>query len=349
MKTKVIKISRTDFIDVEFKETAKAIKDGKLVAFPTETVYGLGANALNAVACDAVFEAKGRPHDNPLIVHILHPEEAEKYADTKNEPLFFRLAERFMPGPLTVILPKKPIIPDSVTVGLSTVALRCPNHPVARKLIELSGVPIAAPSANLSGKPSPTTAEHVIEDMTGRIPYIIDSGACDVGLESTVISLKNGVVRLLRPGYVTLEDLREICPKVEVSEAVLNNLKQNEKPESPGMKYRHYAPSAPVTMVKGKDRDVLEFFKIELKKGNGILCFDEDKSLICDGKESDLVISFGSRSDQLAQANGLFDALRRFDSTGVEKIFARHTASDHLGLAISNRLLRACAFDQIEV
>lgn len=349
MKTEIFKINRNKFQKEELLAPAEAIRNGKLVAFPTETVYGLGANALNAAACDAVFDAKGRPHDNPLIVHILDPQDALKYANVDNEPLFWKLAERFMPGPLTVILPKKSIIPDAVTVGLSTVALRCPNHPVARALIEMSGVPIAAPSANLSGKPSPTAAEHVIEDMTGRIPMIIDSGACDVGLESTVISLKNGVVRLLRPGYVTYEDLKEICPVVEISPAVLENLSVDDKPESPGMKYRHYAPTAPVTMVRGEEAKVLSFLRKALDDGCGVLCFDEDAKILLSEKQNPNLICFGSKENLLSQANGLFDALRRFDTLNVNKIYARYTQQDHLGLAISNRLLRACAFDLLDL
>ncbi len=349
MNTKIIKVNRDAFQIDELKAAADAIRGGELVAFPTETVYGLGANALNARACDSVFEAKGRPHDNPLIVHILHPEDAANFAYVDEEPLFWKLAEAFMPGPLTVILPKKDIIPDSVTVGLSTVALRCPNHPVARALIKSAGVPIAAPSANLSGKPSPTTAEHVIEDMTDRIPMIIDSGACDVGLESTVISLKNGIVRLLRPGFVTFEDLKKVCPIVEISSAVLENLNATEKPESPGMKYRHYAPTAPVTMVRGTEEKVLSFFKNALDDGCGVLCFDEDAEILLQEKTNSKVICFGSKNDLLSQANGLFDALRKFDSLNVNKIYCRFTRHDHLGLAISNRLLRACSFDLIDL
>ena len=189
-----------------FAEGGEILREGGLVAFPTETVYGLGANALDSEACDSVFVAKGRPHDNPLIVHVLSPSDFSTYADTENQPLLEKICERFMPGPLTVILPKKKIIPDSVTVGLDTVALRCPSHPIARALIRVSGKPIAAPSANLSGKPSPTTANHVFEDMGGRIPIILDGGAAEVGLESKVISLKGDQIHLLRPGFVTFED-----------------------------------------------------------------------------------------------------------------------------------------------
>jgi L-threonylcarbamoyladenylate synthase len=218
---------------------------------------------------------------------------------------------------------------------------------VARALIRISGVPIAAPSANLSGKPSPTTAKHVIEDMTGRIPMIIDGGDASVGLESTVISIVGDTIRLLRPGYVTLNDLKTVTDKVEVSSAVLSSLSADEKPESPGMKYRHYAPSAPVIMVYGKDENVLKFFREKYSEGCGILCFDEDLEFI--SPSSERVVSLGKQNDLYSQANRLFSSLRKFDEMNVKTIYARHTSSDELGLAISNRLLRACAFEKIEV
>jgi len=325
------------------------IARGGLVAFPTETVYGLGANALDASACDRIFEAKGRPHDNPLIVHVLNPKDCSLYAETEASDLFPILAERFMPGPLTVILPKKEIIPDSVTVGLSTVALRCPSHPIARELIASAGVPIAAPSANLSGKPSPTRPEHVLEDMMGRVDMILDGGACEVGLESTVISLREDGIHLLRPGFVTKEQLEEITPNVIVSPSVLSALVANEKAESPGMKYRHYAPSSPVTMVLGEEEKVLRFFCEKLKEGSGVLCFDEDLEALSSFDQNGYLLSFGSKQDSLSQAKGLFSALRKFDHMSVSHIYARFTSRDHLGLAISNRLLRACAFDLIQL
>lgn len=349
MTTKIIRLDPNSFSDDMLSEAGDLIRDGQLVAFPTETVYGLGANALDSVACDAVFEAKMRPHDNPLIVHVLSPADFSRYAHTENQPLLSELARRFMPGPLTVVLPKKDIIPDSVTVGLSTVALRCPSHPVARALIRVSGCPIAAPSANLSGRPSPTAASHVVEDMNGRIPMILDGGESEVGLESTVISLKGDEIHLLRPGFVTAEDLRQVTHKVVISPAVLSALEQGVRPESPGMKYRHYAPKAPVTMVFGKEQNVLDFFREKLFEGCGILCFDEDVSELNKLGFEQNVISFGSRSDLLSQASGLFDALRRFDTVSVPHIYTRETTHDELGLAISNRLLRACAFNCIEV
>ena len=347
MITKIQKIDSEQFFDTELQDAADLIRAGKLVCFPTETVYGLGANALDGNACDAIFEAKGRPHDNPLIVHVLDPADCSRYADTESTPLFKTLAQKFMPGPLTIILPKKPIIPDSVTVGLSTVALRCPSHPIARALIKTAGVPIAAPSANLSGKPSPTTAQHVVEDMMGRVDMILDGGSCDVGLESTVISIKGNTIHLLRPGFVTVKDLSEFCDNIIISPAVLSALAEGDKPESPGMKYRHYAPGSAVTMVAGEEESVLRFFNEKLSQGCGILCFDED----CEHLElpNERVIPFGSKESLISQANGLFDALRAFDKIQVPHIYARFTSRDDLGLAISNRLLRACAFDLIHV
>ena len=349
MTTKIFKLDPNRFADDALQEAAELLKRGALVAFPTETVYGLGANALDSSACDSVFDAKMRPHDNPLIVHVLSPADFSKYAHTENQPLLKNLCNRFMPGPLTVILPKKEVIPSSVTVGLETVALRCPSHPIARALIRVSGCPIAAPSANLSGRPSPTCAAHVVEDMNGRIPVIIDGGDCEVGLESTVISLKGDTIHLLRPGFVTVEDLKLVTENVIISDAVLSALKQDEKAESPGMKYRHYAPNAPVTMVFGKEENVLNFFKEQLSKNCGILCFDEDLSFLKNSGCDENLISFGSKFDLLSQASGLFDSLRKFDTKNVSHIYTRETSRDELGLAISNRLLRACAFNSIEV
>lgn len=346
MNTKIQKIDPTSFEANELSEAGAWIREGKLVAFPTETVYGLGANALDGEACKKIFEAKGRPQDNPLIVHVYNPEDCAKFAYVESSPLYEQLAKRFMPGPLTVILPKKSVIPDSVTVGLDTVALRCPAHPIARALLAAADTPIAAPSANLSGKPSPTAARHVIHDMMGRVDMILDGGDCEVGLESTVISLKGDTIHLLRPGYVTENDLREICENVLVSPAVLNALSSDVKPESPGMKYRHYAPNACVTMVRGTEKNVLAFFEQKLSEGNAVLCFDEDLAPLQNHPNA---IAFGSQSDLLSQANGLFGALRKLDEMDVPCIYARFTAREGLGLAVSNRLLRACAFQEIVV
>lgn len=347
MNTKILDLKGKTGTEYEkgIKEAGEIIRNGGLVAFPTETVYGLGANALSDIPCGRVFDAKGRPHDNPLIVHVAFPEDFEKYAYEDDFGLYRKLAERFMPGPLTVILKKKSNISSEVSVGLDTVAIRCPINKIAHDLIFEAGVPIAAPSANLSGRPSPTSFSHVYEDMFGKIEMIIDGGNCEVGLESTVVSIKDGKIRLLRPGFITYEMLSEIA-EVEMDKAVLSAISKDAKPESPGMKYRHYAPLSPVTMIKGKDEEVIAFFNEEIRKGNGILCFEEDLPFL---EKSEKIVTFGKKNDYLSQANSLFDSLRKFDSMNVGHIFARFTEHDNLGLAVSNRLLRACAFDIKEI
>lgn len=325
------------------KKAAEIIKTGGLVVMPTETVYGLGANALDKTAVTNVYKAKGRPMDNPLIVHLATPLDAEKYAHTS--PLFHKLAERFMPGPLTVIMPKKDVIPYEVTCGLETVAIRVPSNETAHALIVQSGCPIAAPSANLSGRPSPTSFDHVLEDMNGRVDAILDGGECDIGVESTVIILKGNTAEILRPGKVTYEELREIIPDVTVNQAVKNQC-DDQKPASPGMKYRHYAPSSPVYLVDGKESEVLAFLKAKQQDENcGILCFNEDAALL----SSDRLLTFGSSEDEDSQAHELFDKLRRFDSMNVDTIFARLPSDKGVGLAVYNRLIRAAGFTIINV
>lgn len=328
----------TSATESNISKAADIISNGGLVVMPTETVYGLGANALDKNAVTNVYKAKGRPMDNPLIVHLAKAADAELYAHT-NET-FYRLAECFMPGPLTVILPKKDIIPYEVTCGLDTVAIRVPSNEIAHRLIELSGCPIAAPSANLSGKPSPTSFEHVVEDMNGRVDAIIDGGKCDVGVESTVIILKGNSAEILRPGLVTYEDLAEIIPDITINEAVKNQC-TTAKPASPGMKYRHYAPSSPVFLIGGNDEDIITFFKTKQQSENcGILCFDEDAKYL----SANNLLTFGGHFDEQKQAHELFDMLRRFDSMSVDKIYARLPSDKGIGLAVYNRLIRAAGF-----
>ena len=276
--------------NADLETAAEIIKNGGLVAFPTETVYGLGADATNADACKNIFSAKGRPQDNPLIVHLAYVSEVDKYAYTN--ALFERIAAEFMPGPLTVILPKKDTIPDTVTAGLDSVAIRVPMNSTAHKLIKISGKPIAAPSANLSGKPSPTTAKHVVSDMTGRIDAIICGSDADVGVESTVVKLtgEDSLV-ICRPGGITLEMLSSICGNVTIDPAVLS--KFDGKPISPGMKYRHYAPKAPVTVLVGEEKDIKEF--LDKETNFGVLCYDEDSELL----KYKNAVSFGSSRDSL--------------------------------------------------
>ncbi len=320
------------------EKAAQLIKNGELVGIPTETVYGLGANAYDAKACSSIFKAKGRPCDNPLIVHVSEPSYAENIAYT-NE-LYYKLAERFMPGPLTIILPKRDIIPSEVTANLDSVAIRCPVHSVARKIIELSGVPIAAPSANKSGMPSPTTAQHVYNDMRGEIPLIIDAGACEVGVESTVIKITDSSIILLRPGAITLEMLKEVCDSVSVSGAVLEELKEGETPLSPGMKYKHYAPKASLYLV-APDGD--EFLKLIRQRAQtercAVMCYDEEIHSL-DGMT---LLPVGKRDDIKEQTRRLFDLLRRADELGVETIYAHLPKKDGEALAIYNRMIRACA------
>lgn len=339
MKTKIIKISANSIDLQAIREAALIINDGGLVAFPTETVYGLGAAATDKTAAQKIYSAKGRPSDNPLIIHIADASDAEKYACTS--PLYYKLAKAFMPGPLTVIMPKKNTIPDEVTGGLDSVAVRCPSHQIARELIREAGVAIAAPSANLSGTPSPTCAEHVIKDMKGKIDAIIDGDECEIGLESTIVKLDgNDKLILLRPGAITADALSCVCENVEISPAVVNALKKDERPLSPGMKYRHYAPSAPLVLIEGDRAATIEFLKKVQKEENCIiLCYtDELDKLMPKG-----VIDIGAYEKLDEQAKRLFGALRQTDTMDADIIYAHLPRQDGLGLALYNRMIRAAA------
>ena len=344
MTTEILNISENvseiikDEEQEKIKKAAQVIRNGGLVAFPTETVYGLGADATDENGAKKIYAAKGRPSDNPLIIHVACAEDAEKYAYT-NE-CYYRLAKAFMPGPLTVILPKKNTIPFSVTGGLDTVAVRCPSHPIANALIRASGTAIAAPSANISGSPSPTCAEHVIRDMTGRIDMIIDGGDCEIGLESTIIKLAGNNAILLRPGAVTPDALECVCEKVSIAPAVTDELKENERPLSPGMKYRHYAPSAPLILLDGSDKDVLEFLKHAQKTERcTILCYNEEIDFL----QKENLIPVGKKNDLKKQAETLFAALRQADTHDSDVIYAHLPTKDGLGLALYNRMIRAAA------
>ena len=344
MNTKIFEMS-PELIDASaIAEAAEILRSGGLVAFPTETVYGLGGNATDASAATKIYAAKGRPSDNPLIVHIASPEDAEQYAVT-NE-VYYRLAKAFMPGPLTVILPKKDTVPSTVTGGLDTVALRCPSHPIARALIEAAGVGVAAPSANRSGSPSPSLGNHVIRDMDGRIEAIIDGGSCEIGLESTIISLNGTTATLLRPGAITRDALLCVCDEVNIAPAVTETLAENERPLSPGMKYRHYAPSAPLVLVDGDADAVLSFLhRAQNAERCAILCYhDETMSL-----RNERLIDIGDRDDLAAQAHTLFAALRQADDLDCDMIYAHLPPKDGMGLALYNRLIRAAAHTVISV
>ncbi len=335
MDTKII----YDINDITLKEAADIINKGGLVAFPTETVYGLGGNALDSEAAKKIYEAKGRPSNNPLIIHLAKPEDAEEYCLT-NE-IFYKLAYRFMPGPLTVILPKKDNIPYEVTGGLETVAVRVPSNLTAHRFIELCAVPVAAPSANLSTKPSPTMAKHVIQDLYGRINMIIAGEDCDIGVESTIITLYPEPM-LLRPGLITVEELKEICPDIKISKAVLE---QHEgRPESPGMMYKHYSPRANVTLLSGSDCARYGFLRD--KSDCGILCYDEDTELL----KMPYAVSIGAKNEPEEQAKRLFACLREFDENEVVKeIYSPMPKGDGVGLAVLNRLIRAAGFEILKL
>lgn len=325
----------------------RIIRDGGLVAFPTETVYGLGANGLDGSAVERIFEAKGRPQDNPLILHVA------KKSDVKDlwqhvPDSARRLMDAFWPGPLTLIFVKSDVVPDEVTAGLSTVAVRMPEHKTALALIRAAGVPIAAPSANLSGKPSPTTAEHVLEDMDGRIDAVIDGGPCRVGVESTVLSLV-GKPTILRPGGITREMLEQVIGAVEVSPAVLRPLKEGEVAESPGMKHKHYAPDAEVIVAVGSERKIASIicreYDIAEAMGKSCIILGTKQTQSCyHGMRCDII---GDRDDPASLCRELFAALRRH-SGKVDVIFAEGVPEDDSGLAYMNRLLRAAGFEVLD-
>ncbi len=337
MHTKVYKLTKTSADDETiYREAASLIRSGKLVAFPTETVYGLGCNAFDGQAALKVFEAKGRPADNPLIVHVAFPADAsEVFAAT---PLFWKIAEAFMPGPLTVILPKKDVIPNEVTAGNATVAVRCPSHPIAHHLIMVAGVPIAAPSANRSGSPSPTTAGHVLTDMDGRIPLILDGGPCDIGLESTVIQLEGDSCVILRPGAVTKEMLETVCAEVKVSRAVVSPSSVKGNVPSPGMKYKHYSPSAEVLLVNAGRFKFVSFVNSAASPGDAVFSYSEDVGRF---RKDLIVLDYGSVSDIETQSRNLYALLRETDEKGAPRVFVRRPKQSGKQLALFNRLIRA--------
>lgn len=334
MQTKILSTSEYDIA-----LAGKILANGGLVAFPTETVYGLGANALNDEAVKSIYIAKGRPSDNPLIVHVSKKEDIIPLVKEVT-PKAQALIDKFFPAPLTIILPKSVLIGDTVSGGLSTVAVRMPENEIARMVIEASGCPIAAPSANTSGLPSPTRAEYVIEDMSGKIDAIIDGGSCKFGVESTVITLATDVPTILRPGAVTKEMIEEIIGRVEVAKAVLQGMEENEEAASPGMKYKHYAPKARVIIVDADKEDYESF--VNSKKNAFALCFEEDNINIPR-------VTYGKENDDLSQAQELFDALRQLDKMGAKKVYARIPNKNGVGMAVYNRLIRAAAFNIIDL
>ena len=330
-------------IEDKISAAAKILRDGGLVGIPTETVYGLAANGLDEKAVARIFEAKGRPQDNPLILTIPGQQWLPRYCKDI-PPLAYVLARKFWPGPLTMILQRQSIVPDETTAGLDTVAVRCPNHPVTLAIIREAGVPIAAPSANTSGRPSCTSAQDVLEDMDGKIEGVVDGGPCSVGVESTILDLTCQPPRLLRPGGLPLEDLERLIGHIDVDRAVTAPLQEGEKPKAPGMKYRHYAPKAPVTVVTGAPEASAREIQRRAGKGAGIICFDEYADLFR-GME---VHTLGPSGDKLVQAQRVFDALRTFDNSNVTEIYTQCPDNRGLGLAIGNRLKKAAGFHVVE-
>jgi len=338
------KLFTAPLTEEQLNEAAQIIRQGGLLGIPTETVYGLGADALDEDACLHIFEAKGRPQDNPLIIHVADAGWLPRYC--RDIPAqAYALARRFWPGPLTMILPRKPVVPPRTTGGLDTVGVRCPDHPVTLEIIRRAGVPVAAPSGNTSGRPSPTTAEHMVEDMWGKIDGIVDGGPCGVGVESTIIDLTCTPPRLLRPGGLPLEALEEVLGPVQVDKAVTAEPEKGEKPKAPGMAYRHYAPKAPVTVVSGHPEDSAAYIQAHLTDRSGVICFHE----FVEEFAGHVVHDLGHADDKAEQARHVFDALRTFDGTDVTEIWAQCPDSSGLGLAVENRLKKAAGFHVIEV
>jgi len=319
----------------QLQEAAKLLRENEAIAFPTETVYGLGANAMNDEAIAKIFEAKGRPSDNPLIVHIGTKSQLDGIVK-EIPPVAEKLMEHFWPGPLTIILPRKEGISEKVTAGLNTVGVRMPDHPVALALIEEANVPVAAPSANRSGRPSPTLASHVYEDLNEKIAGIVDGGATGVGVESTVIDCTSDVPTILRPGGITKEQLEAVIGTVSLDPALKD---EKEKPKSPGMKYTHYAPKAPLSIVEGS-REFIQRLVDEKKEEGfkvGVLTTEEYQHVY----NADVVLSCGVRSDLASVATKLYDVLRTFDASEVDVIFSESFPNEGIGNAIMNRLTKA--------
>lgn len=329
------------YTDENIEKAGRLLKSGEVVGIPTETVYGLAADATNPEAVSKIFVAKGRPQDNPLIVHIADKSDMEKYAHDIPE-IAYRIADKFWPGPLTMVLPKKEIIPEVTSGGLYTVGIRFPSNSIAQEIIKAAGVPLAAPSANLSGKPSTTTAKHVYDDMNGRISAIIDGGACSVGVESTVISFCGEDVIILRPGFISKEDLLTVADNVTIDKGVLSEMSEDAVVASPGMKYKHYSPKANVVIVEGEYSDFISFFEKNYSDGVYAMIF---------GDETDEFtyphFSYGKTDSE--QAVELFDKLRMADEINAKTVYVRCPSKDGVGLAVYNRLIRAAGFEVIKL
>ena len=340
MKTQMLSAQRPE----DIAAAAGLLRSGKLVAIPTETVYGLGANGLDENAVLRIFEAKGRPQDNPLILHISEPRELESICHDIPAQAWL-LAEHFWPGPLTIIMPRGPEVAAECCAGLDTVGIRMPSHPVARAVIKASGCAFAAPSANLSGKPSPTNAQDVFTDMDGRLPLILDGGECDWGVESTVVSVVGEKPTLFRPGHITLEDLeRALGEEVEVSKAILEKLPEGAVVRSPGMKYKHYAPKADVTLLDGTFEQFKAYVDAHAAENPSCLCFTGEAE-----KLGVPCVEYGREGDGADQAKHIFRSLRALDEQGDAVVYARCPQKDGLSMAVYNRLIRAAAFRVIKL
>lgn len=353
MNTKIIKLESLENNEEKLMEAAKILQEGGLVAFPTETVYGLGADGLNSEAAAKIYSAKGRPSDNPLILHIADMDMISKLAKNISEDAM-KVMNAFWPGPLTVILNKTDIVPYGTTGGLDTVAIRMPSHPVARELIRIADVAVAAPSANTSGRPSPTTAQHVIQDLDGKIDMVVDGGKVGIGIESTIVDMTGENPMILRPGYITKPMLEEVVKKtVSIDPAILSKEGMDGvRPKAPGMKYKHYAPKGDLTIVSGDNikkvvGKIHELVEEKQKEGYrvGIIATDETVSQYGEG----VVKSIGSREDEVSISVGLYSVLREFDDEGVDFIYSESFEQDDFGQAIMNRLLKAAGYSIIKV
>ncbi len=350
MKTQVIKIDAENIDKIALEPAAEALKQGMTVAFPTETVYGLGANALDGAAVSKIFKAKGRPSDNPLIVHIADREKVLELTSFIPDKAV-ALMDKLWPGPLTLVMKKSSVIPREITAGLDTVAIRMPGHPVALELIKLAGIPVAAPSANVSGKPSPTTAQHVLDDLDGKIELVVEAGSSRVGLESTVLDVSVDPPMLLRPGGITPLQIEEIIGRIDIDKTIMEKVTADNVPKSPGMKYKHYSPKAHVIIVESSDMD----------KQAEVICrlaqkyIKEDKKVgICSTEQTFdryhfyETISMGDRNQPETIASSLFSILREFDDRRVDIILAEAVDQNGVGLAIMNRMVKAAGYDIVK-
>ena len=335
MKTRILPAMGEDTAAI----AAQIIQHNGLVAIPTETVYGLGANGLSEEAVAKIFIAKGRPQDNPLILHVAEPRDMDKFCHSIPKTAY-DLADAFWPGPLTMVLPARECVPKCTTAGLPTVAVRCPDSDVTRKIIALAGVPVAAPSANISGKPSTTTAQHVLHDHDGKIELIVDGGACRVGVESTIVDLTEERPRLLRPGGITPEQLMAVLGDLVVDKAVTAQIDKDAVVKAPGMKYKHYAPQSEVVIVAGSREKAAAYIHKHITASDRVLCFEEELPLY----ENCNPLPYGKESDVSSLSAGLFAALRQLDEPGISKVYARCPEGGGVAYAVQNRLKKAAAF-----